>query len=362
VARSKALEALPTVDHVLSIASFVPDDQQRKLAELAALRSELEDVRPVAYEQDLRVMELPTVFEKFRATVERFVQRLERENLPEAGQAAGFLKTLDRFFAGLEKEKDRNALGMLREFQGDLLAGLPEKLETLKKTLNAAPVTPADIPEELRKRFVGKTGKYLLQIVPKYRIYDREPLQAFIRDVRKIEPNATGEPIMVYESMTIMRDSYRGAFIYAFLAIILILLVAFRSIRYAVIGLVTLVVGILFMVGGMWLLRIDFNSANIIVMPLVLGIAVDSGIYIINRFRREGESGYQVIMSSTGQGVIYNTLTIMISFGALMIAGHRGVFSIGAVMCLGMAACQIAFIVTLPAVLALFGEKREKTA
>jgi hypothetical protein len=199
-----------------------------------------------------------------------------------------------------------------------------------------------------------------LQIAPKEEIFDREPLEAFLNDVKKVEPKATGEPVMVYESMTIMRDSYRGAFLYAFLAIVFILLITFRSLRYTLIGLVPLVVGVLFMVSGMWLFGINFNSANIIVMPLVLGIAVDSGIYIINRFRREGESGYEVVISSTGRGVYYNTLTIMISFGALMVAGHQGVFSIGAIMTLGMVACQIAFIITLPAVLALFGEKRTR--
>jgi uncharacterized protein len=319
----------------------------------------LAGVRPALYNEDLRVMELPVVFETFRATVERFVQRLQRENRPEAKDAAAFLATLDRFFAGLEKEKDRNAMGMLRDFQGNLLAGLPEKMETLRNSLAVAPVVAADIPEDLRKRFVGKTGSYLLQIAPKGEIFDRKPLEAFLKEVRMIEPNATGEPVMVFESMTIMRDSYRGAFLYAFLAIVLILLITFRSFRYALIGLVPLVVGVLFMVSGMWLTGIRFNSANIIVMPLVLGIAVDSGIYIINRFRREGESGYRVIMSSTGRGVIFNTLTIMISFGALMVAGHQGVFSIGAVMSLGMVACQLAFIVTLPAVLAIFGEKRK---
>lgn len=360
--RAKALEALPAVDHVVSIASFVPEDQERKLAVLADLRAKLADVKPVPYEEDLQVMELPAVFEKFRATVERFVQRLEREKLPQAKTAADFLATLDRFFATLEKEKDGNALGMLRDFQGNLLEGLPEKIAALKSTLNAAPVTSADIPQELRSRFVGSTGKYLLQIAPKKEIFDREPLEEFLTEVRKIEPNATGEPVMVYESMTIMRDSYRGAFLYAFLAIVVILLITFRSVRYSLIGLVPLVVGVLFMVSGMWLFGINFNSANIIVMPLVLGIAIDSGIYIINRFRREGETGYEVIISSTGRGVFYNTLTIMISFGALMVARHQGVFSIGAIMTLGMVACQIAFIITLPAVLALFGEKRTRTS
>lgn len=362
VARSKALEALPTVDHVVSIASFIPEDQEPKLAEMAKIRSMMAGVRPAPYDEDLSVMELPVVFENFRDTVARFVQRLERERRPEAKDVAGFLATLDRFFAGLEKEKDRNALGMLRDFQGNLLAGLPGKLETLRDSLAVTPVRAADIPEELRRRFVGVTGRCLLQIAPREEIFDRKPLEAFLSDVRKVEPNATGEPVMVFESMTIMRDSYRGAFLYAFLAIVLILLITFRSVRYTLIGLVPLVVGVLFMVSGMWLAGIRFNSANIIVMPLVLGIAVDSGIYIINRFRREGESGYRVITSSTGRGVIYNTLTIMISFGALMVAGHRGVFSIGAVMSLGMVACQISFIVTLPAVLAIFGEKRPAVA
>jgi len=162
---------------------------------------------------------------------------------------------------------------------------------------------------------------------------------------------------MVYESMTIMRDAYRLAFIYAFAAIVVILLIAFRSVKFAIIGLIPLMVGILFMVSGMWLFGISFNSANIIVMPLVLGIAVDSGIYIINRFRREDGSAASVVTSSTGVGVLLNTLTIMASFGALMVAHHRGVFSIGVVMSLGMVACQIAFMITLPAVLTLAGKR-----
>jgi predicted RND superfamily exporter protein len=227
----------------------------------------------------------------------------------------------------------------------------------LKESLNASPVTDADIPPELRSRFVGKTGKLMLQVAPKGEIFDLKPLKAFLDDVRRVDPRATGEPVMVYESMTIMRDAYRLAFIYAFAAIVVILLVAFRSVKFALIGLVPLVVGILFMVAGMWLCGISFNSANIIVMPLVLGIAVDSGIYIINRFRREDGSAASVVTSSTGLGVFLNTLTIMASFGALMVAHHQGVFSIGAVMSLGMVACQIAFMITLPAVLTLAGKK-----
>ncbi|QWV94306.1 MMPL family transporter [Geomonas oryzisoli] len=356
-AKTAKLERLPSVDHVVSLNTLVPDHQQEKLAELAALQRELADVKPVPYEESLSLMELPKVFEAFRNAAVALKERLDKERRPEAKQAAAFVATLDKFFAGLEKERDKNAVGMLQDFQGGMFKELPGKIELLKQSLAAKPVTEADVPKELRSRFVGKTGKLMLQVAPKGEIFNREPLKAFVDEVRSVDPHATGEPVMVYESMTIMRDSYRLAFIYAFVAIVGILLIAFRSVKFALIGLVPLLVGLLFMVSGMWLFGISFNSANIIVMPLVLGIAVDSGIYIINRYRREEGSAAGVILSSTGVGVLLNTLTIMASFGALMVARHQGVFSIGAVMSLGMVACQIAFMVTLPAVLTLAAKK-----
>ena len=354
---AKKLEALPTVDHVVSYDTFIPEEQAGKLHLLAELSRELEGVRPRKYEEDLRVMELPTVFENFRNSVERLKNRLDKEKRKEAKPVGNFLTILDAFFAKLDKEKDTNALGMLRDFQGGMFAELPEKIAFLKESLKPSPVTEADIPVELRQRFIGKTGKYLLQVAPKHEIFDLDPLKAFIEEVRTVDPHATGEPVMVYESMTIMRDSYIKAFIYAFIAIVVILLITFRSITCAAVGLVPLAVGILFMVAGMHLCGISFNSANIIVMPLVLGIAVDSGIYLINRYRREGGSALEVVTSSTGVGVFLNTLTIMASFGALMVAHHQGVFSIGAVMTIGMVACQVAFVIVLPAVLTLTGER-----
>jgi uncharacterized protein len=356
-AMTKKLESLPTVDHVVSYDTFIPEQQPEKLHLLAELSRELEGVKPGKYEEDLSVMELPTVFENFRNSVERLKIQLEKEKKPEAKTVGNFLTTLDAFFAKLDKEKDTNALGMLRDFQGGMFAELPEKIAFMKESLKPSPITEKDIPVALRQRFIGKTGKYLLQVAPKHEIFDLDPLKAFINDVRTVDSHATGEPVMVYESMTIMRDAYIKAFIYAFIAIVAILLITFRSITCAVVGLVPLVVGVLFMVAGMHICGISFNSANIIVMPLVLGIAVDSGIYLINRYRREGGSAFEVVTSSTGIGVFLNTLTIMASFGALMVAHHQGVFSIGAVMSIGMVACQVAFVIVLPAVLTIAGDR-----
>jgi hypothetical protein len=354
---SKRLEKLPAVDHVVSKLSFVPEQQSEKLAELAALRQVMSEVKPLPYEENLQVMALPAVFENFRDRVEKLKKALEAHSAPEAKPTATFLATLDKFFSTLEAEKNNNALGLLREFQGSMFAGLPDKLQMMKDSLEAAPQSEADIPPQLLQRFVGSSGKLLLQVAAKKEIFEREPLREFVAQVKSISPNATGEPVMVYESLTVMRDAYLQAFIYAFIGIAIILLINFRSIRYALLGIVPMVSGLLLMIGCMRLIGIRFNSANIIVLPLLLGVGIDSAIYILNRYRQGVESPGEVATSSAGVGVFFNALTILFSFGALMVAHHQGVFSIGAVMSLGMVATVAAFLIFLPALLSLWGKR-----
>jgi hopanoid biosynthesis associated RND transporter like protein HpnN len=354
---TEKLEKLSSVDHVVSLQALVPEQQEAKLAELAALRQIMDTVKPVPYEENLRVMELPTVFENFRDRVDKLKKALESKKEAEAKPVGDFLATLDSFFASLEKEKDKNALGMLREFQGGMFAELPDKLRMMKESLEASPVRAVDVPEQLKNRFVGKSGKLLLQIAPKKEIFEHGPLREFVTQVKAVVPNATGEPVMVYESLTVLRDSYLKAFGYAFIGIAVILLINFKSIRFALIGSLPLAAGLLLMVGGMWLTGISFNSANIIVLPLILGVGIDSAIYIINRYRQGTESPAQVAMSSAGIGVFLNALTILFSFGALMVAHHQGVFSIGAVMSLGMVASVAVFMLFLPALLQIWGKR-----
>ena len=354
---TKRLEKLPSVDHVVSLASLTPDQQPEKLAQLAAIRKVMDGIKPVPYQENLRLMELPTIFEQFHNRVQKLKNALEARKLPEAKPVGNFLTTLDRFFASLEKEKDKNAVGMLRDFQGGMFAELPEKLTMLKESLGATPVREADVPDQLKQRFVGKSGKLLLQVAAKKEIFERQPLEEFVSQIKTVVPAITGEPVMVYESLTVLRDSYLRAFVYAFVGIAAILLINFRSVRFALIGAVPLAAGLLLMVGGMWLAGISFNSANIIVLPLILGVGIDSAIYIINRYRQGDETPAQVAVSSAGVGVFLNALTILFSFGALMVAHHQGVFSIGAVMSLGMAASVTVFLVFLPALLSLWGKR-----
>lgn len=350
---ARQFEALPSVDHVVSLPALVPDQQPEKLAELERIKQIMAKVQPVPYEENLRVMELPATFERFREQVEKLKIHLEAHKQPEAQPIAAFLQTLDRFFTGLEKEKDGKALTMLREMQEALFAPLPEKLNLLKQSLQARAVTEADVPQALKQRFVGKDGRLLLQIAPKHEIFNEQPLAQFVTQIKTVDPHATGEPVSVYESFRILKQSYLNAFLYAIGGVVVILLISFRSIAATLLGIAPLAAGLLLMVGGMWLFGLKFNVANIIVMPLLLGVGIDSAIYIISRHLKGEESPAQVVFSSAGKGVFLNALTILFSFGALMVAHHQGVFSIGATMSLGMTTIVLAFLLFLPALLLL---------
>jgi hopanoid biosynthesis associated RND transporter like protein HpnN len=356
---TQKLEALPAVEHVVSLPTMVPDQQDEKLAIINSLRQQLADIEPQEYEDNLSPFELPPVFEAFHHAVEQLVDNLQEQQSPQLTVASNFKTTLDHFFTNLEKERDNNALGMLREIQEDMFAKLPQQLTLLKESLNASKLTEKDLPEELVKRFSVKDGRLLLQIVPKKEVFDKAPLAEFVTQIKSVVPNATGEPVSVYESMLILQKSYGAAFMYAFGGVTIILLTTFRSLKMTLLGIVPLASGLLIMVGSMWFFGLKFNVANIIVMPLLLGVGIDSAIYILARYRHEGETARQVVGSSAGKGVFLNALTILFSFGALMVARHQGVFSIGAVMSLGMTTIVLSFLLFLPSLLMLWdGNKR----
>jgi hypothetical protein len=111
----------------------------------------------------------------------------------------------------------------------------------------------------------------------------------------------------------------------------------------------------IWMVGAMTLLGISFNPANIMVLPLLVGIGVAYGIYVVQRYREDGEATFY--SKSTGRAVVLSALTTIVAFGSLMIGAHRGIRSLGFVMTIGIGACLIAALALLPALLEIARRK-----
>ena len=245
----------------------------------------------------------------------------------------------------------------LRDYQHHMAADLLSRLHTLLAMANPEPPRLTDLPQSLVTRFVGQRGRHLLQIYSKGDIWDMEAMEKFVRQVRSVDPRATGNPLQTYEASRQMKISYEQAAWYALAAILFVLYLDFRSIRYAFSSMLPLGLGMLQMFGIMGILNIPLNPANMIVLPLILGIGIDDGVHVMHDFRRQ--SGRYRMSPSTASAVLITSLTTMVGFGSLMIAGHRGLQSLGRVLTIGVSCCLFTSLIMMPALLVWLTRNRQ---
>jgi predicted RND superfamily exporter protein len=146
-----------------------------------------------------------------------------------------------------------------------------------------------------------------------------------------------------------MKRGYQQVAIYALVGVALLMLLNFRDLRYFLLAKVPLLVGAVWTAGLMQVFSLKFNLANLIIVPLIVAPGVENGLLIVNRYREEDESA--VLPRSIAKGVALSSLTTMIGFGSLMIAHHRGAFSIGLLVTLGVGSILVVSLTLLPALL-----------
>lgn len=236
-------------------------------------------------------------------------------------------------------------------FEESLFGGIRQTFKTLREQQPESSIAPQDLPGPLQKRFVGKGNQFLLQVYPKSNIWERVHQKAFVQEIRSVDPEVTGTPVQLYEYTTLLRNSYIEAAYYALGAITLLVLLHFRSIVGLLLALLPVGIGSIWLVGLMGVFGIPFNPANIMTLPLVIGIGVANGIHILNRFQEEGQPG--ILAKSTGKAVLVSGLTTMAGFASLTLAQHRGIASLGVVMSTGVAMVMLVALAILPSVLVL---------
>jgi hopanoid biosynthesis associated RND transporter like protein HpnN len=244
----------------------------------------------------------------------------------------------------------------LAQFQQALFTDMRTTFQLLQNQDDRAPLHVDDLPQAFRDQFVGVTGKYLLQIFPKDDVWQRDNQEKFIADLRTLDPNVTGTPVQLYEFEELLKNSYIQAAWYSLIAITLLVLFHFRSFGSVILALLPVGIGTLWLVGVMGWLGIPFNPANIMTLPLVIGIGVTNGIHVLNRFAEERTPG--ILARSTGKAVLVSGLTAIAGFGSLILAKDRGIHSLGCIMSIGIATCMIAGLTFLPALLNLLGRWR----
>ena len=348
IARKEKLTALPSVERVDEIASLLPvdEDLKRPLIERIKMRLATLPERPP---------EIP--LDRIDALGETLAwAQTEASKRPGALRSAWHLERARDALRRLGPEDYTRAIATFQQRSaGELLS----RLHALSVVADPEPPSLDDLPPSLVERFVGQSGKHLLKIYGRGDIWNFAALETFVKDVRSVDPRATGNPLQAYEASLEMKRSYEQAALYALIVILAVLWLDFRSVTYSVLAALPLAMGMAQTLGLMGLVGIELNPANLIGIPLILGIAVDYGVHIVHDFLER--PGPYSISASTANSVLVDALTTILGFGALMVASHRGLESLGRVLTLGVTTCTITSLVFLPAILALLRPKAPAT-
>ena len=355
LALKRRYEQLPAVSRVVEVASLVPAEQNRKLESLSEIQLRL---RKLPARGTVVEHAVPKADEIVRATG-RLLAALEpvQQSRPSVFLAdlIADLKTMRDRFAS----KDSAVLcRRLHDFEVRMASDLIDDLHKLREVAAPTPITLADIPTNLRERYVGYTGKWQLAVFAKRNLWEYENLAEFVNQVHTVDSEATGRPCTILEGLRAMQSGFSWAGIYALAAIAIVLLLDFRTIRYTAIAMIPLTMGIASAVGVLALLGGTLNPANLIAFPLILGVGVDNGVHVLNDYRRRTKGAPYELGFATGYGIFISALTTIVGFGTMMIAQHRGLASLGLALTVGQAACMITALVFLPAFLGMISGKK----
>jgi hopanoid biosynthesis associated RND transporter like protein HpnN len=348
-ALGKRLDALPVVDHTVTAADYVPADQDEKLGILQDIAF-LMDAPPAgpAPQRDE-----PSVEEQVAALRELhdFLQApwIAREHSP---LAESMLRLRDQLGVFLERlDREGNAPQALAALEKVLLSTFPEQVERLRRALEAEPIRLDDLPPELRRRMLAPDGRARIQVFPAENLQDEDSLARFVDGVRTVAPKATGVAVNLLEFGRAAIGAFQQAVISALLVIAALLWFMWRTLRETLLALAPLVLAALLTGAALVVLDMPFNYVNVVVIPLLLGIGVDSGIHLVHRAQMAEISEAELMETTTARAVFYSALTTAVSFGSLTLSSHRGMQSLGLLLVIGLACNVLANLVVLPALL-----------
>lgn len=274
--------------------------------------------------------------------------RLLRSSDPQVrANARRFQQLLDTLFDTLKKMGPGPISDGVTTFQTNLYEDLRELLQFLKDQQAGRPITLDDLPKPIKLRSLGKSGKILLRVYPKGNPWEREALERFVSQVQSVDPDVIGTPIMIYYHTEALKRAFEDSGKYAFIAICVILVLHFRNLKNTLLALMPKVVGVIWMLGLMAHYQVQFNPANFMALPLILGIGLIFGVHVVHRLLDHPQEG--IFGHSTGPAIALSAATTIAGFGTLMMAHHQGIASLGFLMTVGVGANLITSLVLLPA-------------
>jgi hopanoid biosynthesis associated RND transporter like protein HpnN len=348
--RKAAFEQLPSVAKTEEIGSLLPEVPPSHLSHVQSICRQLALLPQTP--PSLVPIEAPRLIQE----VARAQSLLARES-PFETPAATLLAQSRGLLASTGSAA---ATARLAHGQAALAQQIIKLLAPLRHLADATPPRTSDLPPELTTRFIGKNQTFLLKVYARGNVWNMAQLERFVHDLESVDSRVTGHPVQTYYASRHMQASYLWAGLYALIAVLVLLWLDFQSLRHSLLAMVPLAVGFAAMCGCLGWLDIPFNPANMIILPLILGIGVDHGVHLVHLWRQR--SGRFQMSDATAVALILTASTTTASFGALILARHQGLQSLGQSLTIGVTTCLAASIVFFPALLAWLTRHRAEDA
>ncbi len=231
----------------------------------------------------------------------------------------------------------------------NILSLLPFTMNRLRTSLTAMPYQLADLPDYISSHWLSPNGLYKILISPEKDQNKIENLKQFVAEVQQAAPTSAGLPVADQASGKAVVKAFVQAFSGAIGAIFILLLILLKNLKSTLLVIGPLLLAGLLTAATNVLLDNPFNFANIIALPLLMGMGVDSGIHIMHRLRSGHSCNKEILQSSTARGVFFSSLTTMCSFSSLAFTPHLGTASMGLLLAIGIFFTLICTLVVLPA-------------
>jgi predicted RND superfamily exporter protein len=348
--KQEAFEGLPSVSRVDSVLRLIPSDQVEKIEvirEFAPLAAALRVGQPGAID----VVALRAALTTLRRRLDIAIAEA-REGATKVELTASRAE-LDRLASTLSEADSRALRERLAAFQLRVAEDFASAFDRLQRGLAPRAFTVRDLSPELSRRFVGASGRLLMGVHPRGDPWDRDGAERFVADLRSVDPDVTGSPVIRYEATRRMEAAYYQGTIYALVLVTLIGGATLRKVRDTALALVPLMLGLTWTLGLMAIGDLHFNLANVFGLPIMIGAAAEYGFNIVLRHREMAGSHEPLAMRSTLMAVLFNGLTTIAGFGSLLVAKHGGIFSLGLLLTVGATASLVASLVVLPSLLSL---------
>jgi hypothetical protein len=353
--RARRLRELEVVDATLTLADFVPQNQEEKIEVLADAALLLDTptgpaVKPAQVSTGDQIAALQALHEQLDG------DWLAKAKAPLSGSARRLRDELKRFLDRIEAHDDPAAA--LQDLEKILLGNFSSQLARLRRALEPSPIRLETLPDEITSRMAAPDGHARIQVFPRDDLSNTGTLRRYVDPVRSLEPDATGVAVNIVEFGRATTRSLREALLSAAVAITLLVFFLWRRWVDTALVMSPVLLAAALTAGTMVLLGIRFDFTNVAVLPLLLGIGVDSGIHLVHRAGQAATG--DLLETTTARAVFFSALTTVASFGSLAFSGHRGISSMGKLLVAGMLlnlACNLIF---LPALIAVRKSRKSK--